>query len=339
MYYPLHRSRSLSSRLSASTTVSMSMFSGRSIKSFASAILITLGVVSFFLQCSRWGPGNRKTLNISDTAAETAPASSIPEKIWYKVGPKGISTEAREWMNTCLEKNPTFEHEILTDSLADTYVIERFVHRPEIVETYLALSIPILKADLLRYLLLFAEGGLWSDLDVSCGDTPIRDWIPEQYRNNASLVVGWEFQTVDDQHMREFVTWMIMSKPGLPHMSMVINDTLQALHEKAREHKVPISGLNMDMVGDIVWLTGPMAMSKSIIKSLGIEKDNINSGATPYVFEPQLFDDVLILPGYSFSASMQQYKDEEHPGPALVTHHYVGSWKNGNGGEEANPVS
>lgn len=167
---------------------------------------------------------------------------------------------------------------------------------------------------------------------------PIRDWIPEEYENNASLVVGWEFQTVDEQHMREFTTWMIMSKPGLRHMSMVINDTLEALHEKAKEHQVPISDLTMDMVGDIVWLTGPMAMSKSIIKSLGIEKDNINYGTTAYVFEPQLFDDVLILPGYSFSASIQHYKDFEHPGPALVTHHYAGSWKNSNGVEAGEPV-
>lgn len=160
----------------------------------------------------------------------------------------------------------------------------------------------------------------------------------QEYKNIVNLVVGWEFQTVDEKHMREFVTWMIMSKPGLRHMSMVINDTIHALQGKAQEHKVPISDLAMDMVGDIVWLTGPMAMSKAIIKSLGIEKDNINYGNTPYVFQPQLFDDVLILPGYSFSASLQDYKDDEHPGPALVTHHFAGSWKNRNGGEAVDPV-
>lgn len=268
---------------------------------------------------------------ILDTFVESL-ASPITEKIWYKAGPKGINNETRAWMNTCLEKNPTFEHQILTDSSADTYVIERFAHRPDIAETYFALPIPILKADLLRYLLLYAEGGIWSDLDVSCGDIPIRDWIPAEYKQNASLVVGWEFQMVDKDHMREFVTWMIMAKPGLQHMSMVINDTLQALHVKAQENNVPISGLKMDMIGDVVWLTGPIAMSKSIIKSLRIENANINSGTTPYVFKPQLFDDVLILPGYSFSASLQQYKVDERPGPALVTHHFAGSWKNKNGG-------
>lgn len=316
----------------------MSLTNRRSIKTLASATLITLGLGLFLLECSRWGPGSRRVLSLLDTAVESPPATLIPEKIWYKVGPNGINNETREWMNTCLEQNPTFEHQIMKDSSADAYVIERFVHRPDIVKTYLALPIPILKADILRYLLLFAEGGIWSDLDVSCGDTPIRNWIPEEYKKNVSLVVGWEFQTVYEKHMREFVTWMIMAKPGLRHMSMVINDTLEALHGKAKEHNVPISGLKMDTVGDIVWLTGPMAMSKSIIKSLGIEKDNINYGTTPYVFEPQLFDNVLILPGYAFSASLQDYKDYEHPGPALVTHHFAGSWKNDNGGEVVDPV-
>jgi alpha 1,6-mannosyltransferase len=328
----------LSPKLSQSTAAFMGVSNRRTVKALPSATLITLALVFFLFQCSRWDPGSQRVLSIFNTLAKSPPTASIPEKIWYKVGPKGINNETREWMNTCLEKNPTFEHQILTDSSADAYVIERFAHRPDIVETYLALPIPILKADLLRYLLLFAEGGIWSDLDVSCGDTPIRDWIPEEYKKNASLVVGWEFQTVDEAHMREFASWTIMSQPGLRHMSMIINDTVQALHGKAQEHNVPISGLKMDMVGDIVWLTGPMAMSKSIIKSLGIEKDNINYGTTPYVFEPQLFDDVLILPGYSFSASLQDYKDNESPGPALVTHHFAGSWKNVIGGEVADPV-
>jgi alpha 1,6-mannosyltransferase len=82
----------------------------------------------------------------------------------------------------------------MTDLSADMYVKETFKFRPDIIETYLALLIPILKVDLLRYLLLYllllAEGGIWSDLDVSCEDVPIRDWIIEQYRKDASLVVG-----------------------------------------------------------------------------------------------------------------------------------------------------
>lgn len=47
-----------------------------------------------------------------------------------------------------------------------------------------------------------------------------------------------------------------------------------------------------------------------------------------------LVSDVLILPGFSFAASSNYYSKENATGPALVTHHYAGSWKNDHGGEE-----
>jgi alpha 1,6-mannosyltransferase len=94
----------------------------------------------------------------------------------------------------------------MTDISGDIYVKKTFKSRPEIIEAYLALAIPILKADLLRYLLLFADGGIWRDLHVSCEDVPIHDWIPAQYRKDASLVVGWELD----------VGWGVMPCANLP---------------------------------------------------------------------------------------------------------------------------
>lgn len=117
----------------------------------------------------------------------------IPQKLRYKIGPKGLSDEARDWTNTCLERKPTYEVTFLTDDMANAWVQKTYAHRPDIVETYLGLQIPMVKADWLRYMLLFAEGGVWCDLDAECNDTPIDEWVPASYRSNASLVVGWEF--------------------------------------------------------------------------------------------------------------------------------------------------
>jgi hypothetical protein len=47
---------------------------------------------------------------------------------------------------------------------------------------------------------------------------------------------------------------------------------------------------------------------------------------------------VLVLPGYSFALSSNHYNPEDTQGPALVTHHFDGSWKNDHGGETADPV-
>lgn len=273
---------------------------------------------------------NRK----SHTHHET---SGIPEKIWYKLGPYGLNNECQEHINTCLRQNPSYKFEFMTDESSDTWVQDNFAHRPEIIETYLSLSIPILKADILRYLLLFVEGGIWSDLDVSCAGIPIQEWISDRYKQKASLVVGWEFDVGwGDNFVREFATWTMLAKPGSRHMLMVIEDILEGVRTKVDEHNVTIGGLKLDMIGDVVDFTGPRRMTRSVIKSLEsslgekVEVKDISS-----LEEPMLIGDVLILPGISFAASSNRYEKEQvHLSPALVTHHFAGSWKNEYGGEE-----
>jgi mannosyltransferase OCH1-like enzyme len=223
----------------------------------------------------------------------------------------------------------------MTDHSADIYVEETFKHNPDIVEAYLALTIPILKADLLRYLLLFAEGGIWSDLDVSCEDCPIHDWIPAQYKKDANLVVGWEFDVgLGDNFMRQFASWILMAKPGSPHMAMVVDDILDALRRTAEEHNVTIAGLELDMIGDVVDFMGPRRLTKSVLKSLDlILNDTTADRNISCLLEPKLVGDVLVLPGYAFANSSDTY--QESPGPVLVTHHYAGTWKNEYGRELA----
>ena len=55
---------------------------------------------------------------------EKPQASAIPEKIWYKLGPKGLSNESRAMIDTCLQKNPTYQSIFMTDISGDIYVKE-----------------------------------------------------------------------------------------------------------------------------------------------------------------------------------------------------------------------
>ncbi|KAE8443790.1 hypothetical protein EG329_001384 [Mollisiaceae sp. DMI_Dod_QoI] len=268
---------------------------------------------------------------------EIAPTTGIPMKIWYKLGPNGLSKQSREWIDTCLRQNPTYQFQFMTDVSSDMYVKAHFASRPDIVDTYLSLPIPILKADLLRYLLLFVEGGIWSDVDVSCEDIPIRDWIPNQYREKAGLVVGWEFDIGwGDNVVRQFATWMMMAKPRSPHLLVVIDDILEAVHRKTEEYNVTISGLTLKMIGDVVDFTGPRRMTNSVLKSLAASLDvnKLEVRSFAGLEEEKLVGDVLILPGYSFAASSNQYeRNQTHLVQKLVTHHFAGSWKNDRGGE------
>lgn len=260
----------------------------------------------------------------------------------YKLGAKGLSYDARDWTSTCISQNPDYEVEFLTDESADEFVREKYADRPDIVETYLALTVPILKADLLRYLLLYAEGGVWFDLDVSCEGIPIEEWIPEEFEDDVSLVVGWEFDAgYEFLFDRQFTTWTVMARKGVPHLMAVINDIVQSMAEVAKENNATISQLKMGMVGDVIDFTGPRRFMESVTKNLGPslnEADDWHGWEDYYqLLEPKLAGDVLILPGYSLAASVNTYEEEDQDrvGPSLVVHHYAGSWKNDYGGEKA----
>lgn len=282
------------------------------------------------------------SLSTLDPPVPFRAGDEIPRKIWYKLGARGLSHDAVAWTGSCIEKNPAWAVEFMTDETADAWVQERFAHRPDIVSAYLALQIPIIKADWLRYLLLYAEGGMWSDLDVSC-HSPVETWIPARYRANASVVVGWEFDTTwpGAAPKHELATWTVLARPGSPHMWTAVEGVLQGLHDVAAENGVGVEGITATppMMGDIVTFCGPRRMTRSIFESLrrtlGMTEEEFRGveAGTWFGLEPKLVGDVLILPGYSFAASMGFYDEAVAVGPPLVEHHYAGSWKNDKGGE------
>lgn len=263
-----------------------------------------------------------------------------PRKIWYKLGPKGLSEAARGWTDTCIAQNPGYAVEFLTDATADALVNARFADRPDLLEVYNALAVPILKADLLRYLLLYAEGGVWFDLDASCAGVAIDAWVPPALAGRAALVVGWEFDGgYHFEFDRQFVTWAVLARRRrVAHLLAVAEDIAAALRTLAAAHGVPLAGLRMPMVADVVDATGPRRFAASVLRHLGATH-NLTAPWDAYheLLEPKLAGDVLILPGYALAASYNTYEpeDQHRVGPPLVVHHYAGSWKNAYGGEKA----
>lgn len=189
-------------------------------------------------------------------------------------------------------------------------------------------------------MLLYTEGGIWSDLDVSCEGIPISEWIPEPYHSNTGidLIVGYEFDAgYSDYYFHEFATWTILSKPNVSHMLVVIDDIIDAVHAARAQNEVPsIADLTPPMVGDIVDFTGPRRFTRSIMRSLaeqmGVEIDRHD---VENIVDPLLLSNVLILPGNAFANLTNHFEDSDPSSmPELVTHHYAGSWKNDYGGEQ-----
>lgn len=268
-----------------------------------------------------------------DSTQSSPTTTGIPEKLWYKVGPAGLNDELRGYTNSCIHQNPTFQSEFFTDDSGDQFVRDHFAARPDIVDDFLAISIPIVKADLLRYLVLYQYGGIWNDLDVSCR-VPISEWVPEQYKANASIIVGLEFDV--DIWVRQFASWTIMARPKSVHMLAVVEDCLEGLSSKAKELNVELRDLRPSMLDDIVDVSGPRRLTRGILKSLtqitGREVGNEDIARLP---QPKLIGDVLVLPDYAFADSMNHQYGDKKIGNVLVNHHYAGSWKNENGGEDA----
>ncbi|KUI60130.1 Initiation-specific alpha-1,6-mannosyltransferase [Cytospora mali] len=280
-----------------------------------------------------------RAIKYSNTSAfGVVVVTEIPRKIWYKLGPRGLSKEAKEWADGCLAKNPGYTAGYMVDENIDDWIKESFSHRPDVVESYLNLTVPILKVDFLRYLLLYHEGGLWFDLDVECGEVPIDDWIPPHLKAQTNLVIGWEFDAgLSNDVSHQIASWTIMARRGTPHMMMVINDMVRSIHEETNEHSVPISGLALHMLPDVVDFSGPARLTRSVFE--GLEQTlgrNVDRRDVQGILEPTLLGDVLFMPGWAFAATQGSYPEEfkDRIGPRLVMLHYAGSWKNAQGGDK-----
>ncbi|KAB8296714.1 hypothetical protein EYC80_002134 [Monilinia laxa] len=308
---------------------------------FSIVVIFLLIVIAIqYDELNNQGPISIDSLNSSMNTHETlATHKSIPtlfpKKLWYKAGPQGVSEEAKRFRNHCLNISPGYKSEILTDAFADEYIWKWFSHRPDILNTYFSLSVPILRADLLRYLILYAYGGVWFDLDVSCEDVPIQKWVLDEHRDAANLVVGLEFDCAwqDDGYLySQFASWTIMAKPGSPHLMQVIDDILAEFSEIAQRNNVTIDGIQLSMINDVVDSTGPKRMTLGIVKSLnrilGRELDDRDVGE---LRSARLIHDVLILPANAFAGIQNGFAKDK--GSVLVNHHYAGTWKNKFGGE------
>lgn len=249
----------------------------------------------------------------------------IPRTIWYKLGTQGLNKEASMWADDCLAKNPGWRSEYMMEQKSDDWVRRSFSARPDVVQTYKNLTIPILRADLLRYLLLYHEGGMWFDLDVECGDVPIDEWVPSDWKANTSLIVGWEFDAgLPSDISHQINSWTILSRPGSAHMMQVIDDITQAIHDEASEHSVPVSELKLYMLPDVVDFTGPARLTRSLFRSLERTLGgDVDRRAVQGILKPKQLGDVVFMPGWAFAATQGEYAEEDRDkmGPRLVIHH------------------
>lgn len=195
-----------------------------------------------------------------------------------------------------------------------------------------------MKSDLLRYLVLNVEGGVYSDIDT-VAIKPVSKWVPPYLRDRIRLIAGIEFDRLNGpkwvgmSHDVQFGQWTFAGAPGHPVFRKLIDRAVEGVEELARAHGVAVSDLRPNKHTDVVNTTGPIAFTDMILEEIQKVDPLFNdTKAFSPMKENIVIGDMLLLPidafgmGQSHSGST---KDGSIPHNALVQHLFWGHWTKG----------
>lgn len=281
--------------------------------------------------------------------------TGFPPKIWqtWKVDPLRFEERDLENARSWTEKNPDWRYEVLTDGNDMRYVEYHFgpegFNRPDIVAFYRDVTAAIIKADLLRYLIMYAEGGVYADIDVEAMK-PMSKFIPERYdHKDIDMVIGveidepqWRHHPILGPKSTSFCQWTFMCKPQLPVMMHLVENIMAWLQGVAQNQTVPLGEVALDF-DEVISGTGPSAFTRAIIAQMNEDRlraaaareDGAGSTKAPPevtwdVFhdldESKVVDRVLVLNVEAFAAGQGHSNSGTHDTRhSLVRHHYHAS--------------
>ncbi|KAK0636970.1 nucleotide-diphospho-sugar transferase [Bombardia bombarda] len=265
----------------------------------------------------------------------------FPKKIWqtWKVDPFAFEKKNLDVAKSWTTKNPDWRYEVLTDGNDIHYVEFHYgadgFNRTDIVDFYRSVKAAIVKADLLRYLIMYAEGGLYADIDVE-SLKPMAKFIPERYnQRDIDMVVGveidepdWKDHPILGPKSRSFCQWTFMCKPQLPVMMRLIEQIMAWLTEVAHQQGVELAKVDLDF-DQIISGTGPSAFTNAIIAEMDNAADvkkKIEWDTFHDMDESKIVSRVLVLTVEAFAAGQGHSNSGNHDArAALVKHHYHAS--------------
>ncbi|RXK36588.1 hypothetical protein M231_06129 [Tremella mesenterica] len=220
----------------------------------------------------------------------------------------------------------------------------------------------IMKSDVLRYLVLLQEGGIYTDADTAPRAHPYH-WghgaenrLPPQIASYLSLnnlsfplhgqsisdpgvsvLIGGEYNAWVENKMGDWrggehdiirsfqlCQWTMMAKPFHPIFIDVVVSIMEMLEQAKEEGKLDGSKISE--------ITGPGPFTDAVFRYLlsayGITPPNLYEPQTP-----SLIGDIIILPAYALGFPPEQYDanqfDAKETWNRPVMHSYRGVWKSG----------
>ncbi|KAH6653668.1 hypothetical protein BKA67DRAFT_519121 [Truncatella angustata] len=268
----------------------------------------------------------------------------IPPKIWqillpHPDNPDTSPLDAKNLVDTpsWLVQNPGYGYILLGQKEADDFVNAHFSADAKVLEAWRALKDPAVKSDLLRYLMLFIEGGVYTDVDTEALK-PIDVWVPETFRDRARVVIGIEWDQLDGgtwaeiPHRLQFCQWTIAAAPGHPLFIKMAYHTINNLESLAAKRMTTLNTLDLSGV-EVMMSSGPASWTDVVLEQLKEMDLNVTgvadfSGMKPT--GPRLYGDILILT-IDGCGMGQLHSNSTHDGTipeaALLKHKFRGSWR------------
>ena len=260
------------------------------------------------------------------------PLDDIPNKLWQVFFNDIPIDPYTDSIQTWITKNQDYQYTLVSAAGANALALKHYANRREILYSFLSLRVPVLRSDLLRYMVLESEGGVYSDLDTSALK-PAKEWIPSKLRSKVHAIVGIEYDQGKGEAYPgmegprlQFCQWTMAASRGHPLISRMITDVVEALQVLAIKNQTTIAELRpsdeevIQLSGPVIWTT---AVLKTLSEATGTEMSYRNFTE---MNEPRVFGDVMVLPVNWFGTrQLHSGSVREGSRDAFVRHGWKGS--------------
>lgn len=295
-------------------------------------LTVLCGTTIYLMLFSVFGLSSNRTARLNSQ-------QFFPRKIWQLWKVDALSFESRETTRarSWLQKNPTLQYEVLTDASGLSYVERAFgplgFNRPDVVEIYSSLNATIIQADLLRYIVMYNEGGIYADVDVTALKS-FDHFIPSRFQEqDIDLIIGVETDEPDFRNhprlgvkSQSFCQWVFVCKPRQKAMLRLIDHIVAWIRALAKEQGTSIGNLELSFDA-VLNGTGPSAFTNAILEEMSsASRRSYTWDDFHGMTESKVVARTLVLPSEAFAAGTGHSNSGNHNGQgALVAHHFHAS--------------
>lgn len=240
----------------------------------------------------------------------------IPANIIQKSSTKSSNYEKSSFFRL----NPNHTYYSFGDKEADEFIRKHMP--PNIVQVYMLMPKPILKADLFRVIAVMILGGVYSDKDTDCV-RPINTWINENDKQkHVRFIIGLERNNPNNwkrysARPLQFSMWTFAAVPG---HTILRNMVKKVVAVSPRMHSLQMSyDLVMNWAGSGMWTDVILDYLENHHK---VEPLKLLANLTHPVL---IGDDVYVLPKYAFASHFSAKRNQDPE--ARIVHYFEGSWK------------